>query len=131
MDSILSPANFTRTVLVVDDEMLIRWALAESLTSAGFAVVQAGSAGEALERLAGHVGGIAVAILDLRLPDSTDFSLLRRIRAIDPACKVILMTADGTPGILDEAIGAGAFRALAKPFDMQVVTGIVRQAAAA
>ena len=49
---------------------------------------------------------------------------------MDPACKVILMTADGTPGILDDAVGAGAFRALAKPFDMDVVAGIVRQAAA-
>ena len=131
MDPRLSAANVIPTVLVVDDEMLIRWALAESLRSAGFAVVQAGTAGEALERLAGHVGRIVVALLDLRLPDSTDFGLLKRIRAMDPACKVILMTADGAPGILDEAIGAGAFRALAKPFDMHVVAGIVRQAAAA
>jgi len=131
MDPRPVPANIMPTVLVVDDEMLIRWALAESLTSAGFVVVQAATAREALERLAGHVGRITVALLDLRLPDSTDFGLLRRIRAIDPACKVILMTADGTPGILDEALGAGAFRALAKPFDMNVVAGIVRQAAAA
>lgn len=131
MDSALSAANVLPTVLVVDDEMLIRWALSESLTSAGFAVVQAGTAGEALERLAGHVGGIAVALVDLRLPDSTDFSLLRRIRVMDPACKVILMTADGRPGILDEAVLAGAFHALAKPFDMHVVAGIVRLAAAA
>ena len=122
-------ATVMPTVLVVDDEMLIRWALAESLASAGFVVVQAGTAREALERLAAPVGRIAVALLDLRLPDSTDFGLLRRIRAMDPACKVILMTADGTPGILDEAVGAGAFRALAKPFDMNVVAGIVRQAA--
>jgi DNA-binding NtrC family response regulator len=119
------------TVLVVDDEMLIRWALAESLAAAGFAVVQAGTASEALERLAGHVGRIAVALLDLRLPDSTDFGLLKRICAMYPACRVILMTADGRPGILDEAIGAGAFRALGKPFDMHVMAGIVRQAAAA
>lgn len=131
MDPTPLPANVLPTVLVVDDEMLIRWALAESLASAGFAVVQAATAREALERVGGHVGRIAVVLLDLRLPDSTDFGLLRRIHVMDPACKVILMTADGTPGILDEAIGAGAFRALAKPFDMQVVTGIVRQAAAA
>jgi DNA-binding NtrC family response regulator len=119
------------TVLVVDDEMLIRWAVAQSLAAAGFAVIEAGTAREALERLAGRLGTIAVALLDLRLPDSTDFSLLRRIRAMDPACKVILMTADGTPGILDEAVRAGAFRALAKPFDMHFVAGLVRQAAAA
>ena len=125
------PANVMPTVLVVDDEMLIRWALAESLASAGFAVVQAGTAREALERLGRYGGTIAVALLDLRLPDSTDFGLLRQIHAIDPACKVILMTAEGRPGILDEAVGAGAFRALSKPFDVHVMAGIVRQATAA
>jgi DNA-binding NtrC family response regulator len=119
------------TVLVVDDEMLIRWAVSESLEAAGFGVVEAGSAGEALERLAEHVGSIAVALLDLRLPDSTDFGLLRRIRAMDPACQVIMMTADGTPDILEDAVRAGAFRALAKPVDMNLVASLVRQAAAA
>jgi DNA-binding NtrC family response regulator len=119
------------TVLVVDDEMLIRWAIAESLVAAGFVVVQAGSAAEAIARLAEHIGPVAVALLDLRLPDSTDFRLLRRIKATDPACRVILMTADGTPGILVDAIGAGAFGALAKPFDLNVVVTLVRQAAEA
>jgi len=119
------------TVLVVDDEMLIRWAVAESLAAAGFGVVEAGSAGEALARLADRPGRIAVALLDLRLPDSSDFGLLQRIKLMNPACKVILMTADGRPGILDEARRAGAFYALAKPFDMNVVAGLVRQAAAA
>jgi DNA-binding NtrC family response regulator len=119
------------TVLVVDDEMLIRWAVAESLVAAGFVVVQAGSAAEALARLAGRIAPVAVALLDLRLPDSTDFGLLRRVIALDPACRVILMTADGTPGVLEDAIRAGAFGALAKPFDLHVVTTLVRQAAAA
>ena len=71
MDPKLSAATVMPTVLVVDDEMLIRWALAESLASAGFAVVQAGTAREALERVASPAGRIAVALLDLRLPDST------------------------------------------------------------
>lgn len=119
------------TVLVVDDEMLIRWAVVESLTTAGFGVIEAGSASEALERLAGRRGSVAVALLDLRLPDSTDFGLMQRIRASDPACKVIFLTADGTPGILEAAVRAGAFHALAKPFDIQVLASLVRQAAAA
>lgn len=117
------------TILVVDDEMLIRWAVAESLAAAGFAVLQAGSAREALERFTGRTDSIAVAVLDLRLPDSSDFTLLQRIRAIDPHCQVILMTADGTPGVLDAAVRAGAYSALAKPFDMHEMAGLVRLAA--
>jgi DNA-binding NtrC family response regulator len=131
MDPELRRGNIMPTVLVVDDEMLIRWAVAESLITAGFGVLEASSASEALERFAGAAGSIAVALLDLRLPDSNDFGLMRRIRVMDPACKVILMTADGRPGILDEAMHAGAFHALAKPFDMNVVADLVRQAAAA
>lgn len=131
MDPESPRVNTMPTVLVVDDEMLIRWAVAESLIAAGFGVVEADSAGEALKRFAIAAGTIAVAVLDLRLPDSNDFGLLRRIKAMDPACKVILMTADGRPGILDEAVRAGAFHALAKPFDMHVVASLVRQATAA
>ena len=124
-------AHVMPTVLVVDDEMLIRWAVAESLAAAGFGVVEAGSAGEALDRLAEGAGAIAVAILDLRLPDSSDFGLLRRIVAMTPPCRVILMTADGTPEILADAVRAGAFSALAKPFDLHAIAGLVRQAVAA
>ena len=118
-------------VLIVDDEALIRWSVAESLEAAGFGVVEAGSAREALQQVTGHPGHIAVAVLDLKLPDSSDLGLLRRIREIDPDCRIILMTAHGTPEIMDEARRAGAFGALSKPFDMTRIVGLVRDAVAA
>jgi DNA-binding NtrC family response regulator len=119
------------TVLVVDDEALIRWSVAESLSAAGFGVLEAGSAREALERLDNGGGAIGVTLLDLKLPDSRDLGLLRRILLVAPACRVILMTAQATPEILEEALRAGAFRALAKPFDMNRIAGLVREAVAA
>jgi DNA-binding NtrC family response regulator len=119
------------TVLIVDDEALIRWSLAESLAAAGFGVVEAGSAREALQQVSSRHSGISVAVLDLRLPDSSDLSLLRQIHALEPRCRIILMTAHGTPEILDEARRAGAFGALLKPFDMSRIVGLVRDAAAA
>src|SRR5438045_261003 len=119
------------TILVVDDEMLIRWAVAESLSAAGFGVLQAGSAAEALDHVSRRVADIAVVLLDLKLPDSNDFELMRRIATLAPACKVIFMTADSRPGILADAMKAGAIFALSKPFDMHVMAGLVRQAIAA
>ena len=116
-----------RTVLIVDDEALIRWSVAESLEAAGFGVLEAGTAREALERMADHPN---VAVLDLRLPDSHDLGLLRRIRQMAPGCQCILMTAHGTPELLEEARRAGAFAALSKPFDMASIVGVVRQAEA-
>jgi DNA-binding NtrC family response regulator len=119
------------TVLVVDDEMLIRWAVSESLSASGFAVLQAGSAAEAIDQVLGRVGRIGVALLDLRLPDSTDFELMHRIKAIVPGCQVIMMTADSNPTILNEAMDAGAFSAVAKPFDMGVMSALILRASAA
>lgn len=117
-------------ILVVDDESLIRWSLTESLEAEGFTVLEAGSAREALACLDQH-SDIGVVLLDLKLPDSTDLSLLHRLRLVAPASRVILMTAHGTAEILDEALRAGAFRAVGKPFDMEDMVAIVRDAAAA
>lgn len=116
------------SVLIVDDEALIRWSVAESLESAGHAVVEAASAAEALRLVDSGSHGIGVALLDLRLPDSSDLSLLRRIRQSAPECQIILMTAHGTPDVLDEALHAGAFAVLTKPFDMNSVVSLVDRA---
>ena len=118
-------------VLIVDDEALIRWFVAEGLEGAGFRVLEAGSAAEALSYLEDDQDPVAVVLLDLKLPDSYDLGLLRRIRERWPSCRVILMTAYGTPEILEEAIAAGAFRVIGKPFDISQALGLIREASAA
>jgi DNA-binding NtrC family response regulator len=118
------------TVLIVDDEALIRWSVAETLEAAGFGVIEAGTAREALAQVNSRTDDIRVAVLDLRLPDSSDLGLLRRIREVSPHCQIILMTAHGSPEILDEARRAGAFSAISKPFDMARIVGLVRDARA-
>jgi|SRR5689334_11006039 DNA-binding NtrC family response regulator len=119
------------TILVVDDEPLIRWAVREGLESAGHAVVEAGSAREALASLGDGSGQATVALLDLKLPDSDDLTLLRRVLLTAPRCRVIMMTAHGTPEILAEAVRIGAFGTIAKPFDLTRMIGMVEAAAAA
>jgi DNA-binding NtrC family response regulator len=116
------------TVLIVDDEPLIRWAVREGLESAGYAVVEAGSAREALSSLGETAATAAVALLDLKLPDSDDLSLLRRVRQTLPACRVIMMTAHGTPEVLAEALREGAVATIAKPFDLLRVVRMVDDA---
>jgi two-component system response regulator FlrC len=117
-------------ILVVDDESLIRWSLTESLEAEGFTVLAAGSAREALACVHER-HDIGVVLLDLKLPDSTDLSLLRLLRRLTPDTRVILMTAHGTADILDEAVREGAFRAIGKPFDMSAMVEMVRDAVAA
>ena len=117
-------------ILVVDDESLIRWSLAESLEADGFTVLEAASAREALACL-DRRDDISVVLLDLKLPDSTDLNLLRLLRRLAPNSRVILMTAHGSADVLEEALRAGAFRAVSKPFDLQDMVALVRDAVAA
>lgn len=118
----------TRRVLVVDDELLIRWSLNEGLARAGFEVLEAEDARGALARFAPGAPDIDAVILDLRLPDSADLGLLRQIREMAPAVPVIMMTAYGTAETTDDALGLGAWHVVSKPFDVHRVVGLVEDA---
>jgi DNA-binding NtrC family response regulator len=113
------------SVLVVDDEKLIRWSLRERLEQAGYRVSVAGSGRETLERLDEQV---AVVLLDLRLPDTDGLELCDRIRQLAPQCRVILMTAEWTPELVQLARGHGAFEVLQKPFNLDDMTLAVDRA---
>ena len=118
------------SVLIVDDESLIRWSIAQTLEAEGFPVLEAATAQEAIHCFAQR-DDIGVVLLDLKLPDCSDLSLLRLLRHLAPTSRIVLMTAHGTAEILEEAVRVGAFRAIGKPFDMDDMVGIVRDAMAA
>src|SRR4029077_8139449 len=105
----------TLRVLVVDDEPLIRWSLGETLASRGCEVIEAVDARSARAAVADAAVPFDVAVLDLRLPDSSDLSLLAKLRQLAPEMQVILMTAFGTNETFDGALGLGAFRVVHKP----------------
>ena len=118
-------------VLVVDDESLIRWSVAETLAERGYEVVEAGDAAGARSAIRDPRGGFDVILLDLRLPDSGDLTLLESIRRFLPDAQVILMTAFGAPDVVRGALDIGAYRVMNKPFEMQAVADLVAEAAAA
>ena len=114
-------------VLVVDDEALIRWALCEGLAESGYLVQEAASAAEARAALAASAARPLIVVLDLRLPDMADLSLLSEIRAARPDVPILMMTAHGTADHAAEALRLGARAFIAKPFD---VRDVVRQVGA-
>lgn len=122
------PEKFPACVLVVDDEPLIRWSLAETLSELGCEVIEAGDRKTALARLADGAAEVDVVLLDLRLPDSHDLGLLADVRRVVPRARVILMTAFGAPDVLRRAEELGAFRVIGKPFEIQDLVGLIRQA---
>jgi DNA-binding NtrC family response regulator len=118
----------THRVLIVDDELLIRWSLNEGLARAGFEVLEAEDARSALERFAPDAPAVHAVVLDLRLPDSADLGLLRQIRQLAPGTPVIMMTAYGSPETTEDALRLGAFHVISKPFDVHRMVTLVEDA---
>ncbi len=131
-----STAEFSRSagkspsgaVLVVDDEPLIRWSLGQTLADRGFAVCEAGDGHSAMREIAGAAVPFPVVLLDYRLPDSQDFTLLAWIRRQSPSSSIILMTAHGAPEVSRGALDLGAFRVVAKPFEIDDIAAVVIEA---
>jgi len=111
-------------VLVVDDEALIRWSLAETLADEGHRVAEAGDGATALGLLGG-AEPFDVVLLDFHLPDSHDLTLLGRIGRLAPQAVVIMMTAFGTPEMTEEALQLGVYRVVPKPFDVHDMAALV------
>src|SRR5262245_32623462 len=114
------------TLLIVDDEELVRWSLRERFGRDGYTIVEAGTCAGALERLA--AGVVDLILLDYRLPDGDGLTLLRRIKESTPDTPVILMTAFSTVENAIEAMKHGAYHYLNKPFDLDEVSVTVEKA---
>jgi len=116
------------SVLVVDDEALIRWSLTEMLGERGYAVTEAGDARMALAAIANAKEPFDVVLLDYRLPDSADLRLLEKMRRLAPTSQVIMITAHNSPELAQGAVALGAYSVISKPFEVESLAALVNQA---
>jgi DNA-binding NtrC family response regulator len=112
-------------VLVVDDEEVVRQAVARVLSEEGLTVAGAADASSALRHPA--LGACRLVLCDLMLPDQSGIALVRELRARRAGLPVVCITGYATPEIVAQAVAAGAAAFLPKPFDGDELLSVVRR----
>ncbi len=107
------------TILVADDEASLRLVLADALEDRGYKVITAETGLVALQVAAERP--IDLAILDIRMPGLDGLQALRRLRDNAPDMPVIIITAHSTMQTAIDAMKAGAYDYITKPFDLDQI----------
>jgi CheY-like chemotaxis protein len=120
------PEERTPTILVVDDEVLIRMAISDFLQECGFKVFEASNADEAIEMIQSHQSVLDLVFSDVRMPGEMDgFGLSKWIRQ-NTKIPVILTSGDAKKtDAAHELCAQEPF--LAKPYDLHYVVGQIRE----
>ncbi|OJH35614.1 sigma-54-dependent transcriptional regulator [Cystobacter ferrugineus] len=116
-------------VLVIDDETNLRKVLAAMLRRDGFDVTVAADGEQGLAEF--HKNGADIVVTDLVMPKAGGMEVLRAVNAANPDVPVIIITAHGTVDSAVEAIKAGAFDYVTKPFDQSELSAAIAKAAKA
>jgi len=114
------------SILVVDDEAVVRDSLASWFEEEGYEVVTAGSGKEALTKM--DEGHFDIGLIDIKMPGMDGLELQRKILEINPSIQVIIMTAYASVQTSVEALKDGAYDYIVKPFDPEQLAHTVRNA---
>jgi putative nucleotidyltransferase with HDIG domain len=114
-----------KTILIVDDEEVIRRLLHQKLSGEGYHCEEAGSAEQALDRLRSNT--VELVILDIKMPGKSGIELLPEIRASYTDTAVIMATAITDTSTAIQCMKDGAYDYLTKPFNLdEVILSVVR-----
>lgn len=114
------------TILVVDDELMMRSLLEKILSREGYNILTAGDGLEALEVLAREK--VDLIISDMKMPRMCGFELLKAIKKDYPDTGLIIMTAYGDTYTVKDALLLGADEYITKPFKSYEISLVVERA---
>jgi DNA-binding response OmpR family regulator len=115
-------------LLVVDDEAEITALLAEHFRDCGYAVDIANNGADALVLAASRRPDTVV--LDITMPGPDGAEVLTRLLAVDPTIAVVMLTGNGDEDLARRLLRAGAFDYVRKPFELDLLEGVVAAAVA-
>ncbi len=113
-------------ILIVDDELILRNFLAETLKRKDFDVTTADSGESALPLLETHVYDLVIT--DMKMPGMTGMDLLKKVKELAPETLVVVITAYGSIGNAVDAMRLGAFNYLIKPFSPETIEAAIEKA---
>lgn len=115
-----------KTVLIIDDDQIVRQKLKDELTRAYYTPFDAGTGNEALLQLKSIKPDMV--LLDVKLPDMDGIDLLDKIKAQCPDCEVVIITGYGGEELAIRALRNGAIDYIEKPLDMNVLLAALGRA---
>jgi two-component system phosphate regulon sensor histidine kinase PhoR len=115
-------------ILVIDDEAVMRDGCHRILTKEGCEVLTAANGEEGLAAIQGDAHGIAVVLLDLKMPGMGGIEVLEQAREVNPALLVVVITGYATVDAAVEAMKKGAYDFIAKPFSPDQLRLVVNRA---
>jgi two-component system response regulator AtoC len=115
-----------KSILIVEDEKILRISLADALKEEGYVVLAVADGEEALSAI--QQGAFSLIITDIRLPDISGMEVLRQSLQMSPSVPVIMMTAYGNIKDAVESMRIGAFDYITKPFDLDEMFVTVNKA---
>jgi signal transduction histidine kinase/ActR/RegA family two-component response regulator len=121
-----SPASGSETVLLVEDELVVRRLVAEILETSGYTVLQAGDGPSALELLRRHADGIDLLITDVVMPGMSGPEVAERVVALRPGTEVLYISGYTDSAIDHHGVLEPGIAFLQKPFSADELTRKVR-----
>jgi len=117
----------TETIMIVDDDEFIRSLGKAVLTRCGYTVLLAEEGDQALDIFRQEHGRISLVVLDLTMPHQSGWEVLRRLRMLDPALKVVISSGNNISGQTRDIDDLGSFTLLSKPFSPSKMEQTIRE----
>jgi len=114
-----------RTILVADDDSSIRSLLKQLLSDEGYAVVEATTGTEVVEKV--KDSNPDLVIMDVRMPELDGIEALSKLKVSSPKTSVLIMTAFGSSNNAIRAMELGAFDYITKPFELDKISHTVKR----